>query len=228
MPRKKKVTEKPMTLSLRSAKSGDIRQMIPADNVDAEGTAWATVGENIRKGKNGSGSSGGGGGDTTLTKETIANFYNSLTGGDWRVADMEIAFNTSVSNPPTVDYYGTDYSDQFGVTMSGLTCKSGVMGTPICLGVTDSDKKSFISSNDPMFYTTILSGRGNWMVFYSKYSSNGWVYVRVLLPFQYADPNVNSWNHNSEDDWDTKVQKWQEEDAEAAKKAAVSEEHKEV
>ena len=50
MPRKKKVTEKPMTLSLRVAKAGDDKQMIPADNVDAEGTAWATVGENIRKG----------------------------------------------------------------------------------------------------------------------------------------------------------------------------------
>lgn len=50
MPRKKKVTEKTMTLGLRGAKAGDDRQMIPADNVDAEGTAWATVGENIRKG----------------------------------------------------------------------------------------------------------------------------------------------------------------------------------
>ena len=62
MPRKKKVTEKPTTLGLRAEKSVDERQMIPADNVDAEGTAWATVGENIRKGKNGSGGSGGGGG----------------------------------------------------------------------------------------------------------------------------------------------------------------------
>ena len=50
MPRKKKATEKQMTLSLRSAKTDDSRQMISSDNVDAEGTAWATVGENIRKG----------------------------------------------------------------------------------------------------------------------------------------------------------------------------------
>ena len=85
MPRKKKVAENPMTLSLRAEKAGSGRQMIPADNVDAEGTAWATVGENIRKGKNGSGGSGGGG-DVALTKETIANFYNTLVGGDWRVA----------------------------------------------------------------------------------------------------------------------------------------------
>lgn len=42
--------EKPRALSLRDAKAGNERQMIPADNVDAEGTAWATVGENIRKG----------------------------------------------------------------------------------------------------------------------------------------------------------------------------------
>lgn len=31
----------------------DDRQMIPADNVDANGTPWATVGENIRHGSNG-------------------------------------------------------------------------------------------------------------------------------------------------------------------------------
>lgn len=229
MPRKKKVTEKPMTLSLRGAKAANDRQMIPADNVDAEGTAWATVGENIRKGKNGSGGSGGGGGgDATLTKETIANFYNSLTGGDWRVADIEVAFTTAGPAGPNISYYDIDYSEQFGVTAMGMTCKSGIMGTPIYLGVTDSDKKAFISSNDPMFYTTILSGRGNWLVFYNKYSSNGWIYSRFLLPFQYSDPNVNSWSHNSEDDWDLKVQKWKKEDAEAAKKAAVSEEHKEV
>lgn len=36
MPRKKKVTEKPMTLGLRNEKAGADRQMIPADNVDAE------------------------------------------------------------------------------------------------------------------------------------------------------------------------------------------------
>ena len=42
MPRKKKVMEKPMTLGLRGAKAGTGRQMIPADNVDADGTAWAT------------------------------------------------------------------------------------------------------------------------------------------------------------------------------------------
>ena len=229
MPRKKKATEKPMTLSLRGAKAGNGRQMIPADNVDAEGTAWATVGENIRKGKNGSGGSGGGGGgDATLTKETIANFYNSLTGGDWRVADMTISFRTAQSDPPSVEYHDMDYSDQFGVTLSGLTCKSGIMGTPICLGTDDPMNTDLLSSNDPMFYTTQFKGRGNWMIFTGGYSSSGQVFTRVLLPFQYADPNVNSWNHNAEDDWDQKVQKWQKEDAEAAKKEAVSEEHTEV
>lgn len=236
MPRKKKVTEKPMTLSLRAGKAGNDRQMIPADNVDAEGTAWATVGENIRKGKNGSGGSGGGGGDATLTKETIANFYNSLTGGDWRVADITIMLQTTSTDQPTVEYHDTDYSDQFGVTRSGMTCKSGVMGTPIYLGETDPHFGSNFSSNDPMFYTTMYGERGNWMAFYDKYSTGGWFSARVLLPFQYADPSVNSWNHNSEDDWDLKVQKWQKEDAEAvqkeiaesAKKDAVSEEHTEV
>ena len=66
------------------------------------------------------------------------------------------------------------------------------------------------------------------MSFGSRYAMQGLVHARVLLPFQYADPNVNSWNHNAEDDWDKKVQKWQKEDEEAAKKAAVSEEHAEV
>ena len=227
MPRKKKVTEKPTTLSLRGAKAGNDGQMIPADNVDAAGTAWATVGENIRKGKNGSGGSGGGG-DATITKETIANFYNALTGGDWRVADMTITLQTASTDQPTVEYHDTDYSDQFGVTRSGVTCKSGVMGTPIYLGETDPNYSYLFSSNDPVFYTTMFKDRGNWMVFYDKYSSGGWFSARILLPFQYADPSVNSWNHNAEDDWDLKVQKWQKEDAEAEKNSAVSKENAEV
>ena len=225
MPRKKKVTEKPMALSLRSAKAVTDRQMIPADNVDAEGTAWATVGENIRKGKNGSSGSGG---DAAITKETIANFYNSLTGGDWRVADMTISYRSGQSDPPSVEYHDIDYSDQFGVTITGMTCKSGVMGTPICLGTDDPMNTDLLSSNSAMFFTTQFKGRGNWMIFTDGYASSGQVFTRVLLPFQYADPSVNSWNHNAEDDWDLKVQKWQEEDAEAVQKAAVSEEHKEV
>lgn len=227
MARKKKVTEKPMTLSLRGAKSGNDRQMIPADNVDAEGTAWATVGENIRKGKNGSGGSGGGG-DATITKETIANFYNSLVGGDWRVADMTISYRTAQSDPPSVEYHDTDYSDQFGVTATGVTCKSGIMGTPICFGTDAPMNTDLLSSQTPMFYVTQFKGRGNWMVFTNGYASSGQVFTRVLLPFQYADPSVNSWNHNSEDDWDLKVQKWQKEDAEAAQKAAGTEKRTEV
>lgn len=227
MPRKKKVTEKPMTLSFRAGKAVNDRQMIPADNVDAEGTAWATVGENIRKGKNGSGGSGGGG-DATITKETIANFYNSLVGGDWRVADMAITLNTTSIDQPSVEYHDEDYSDQFGVTRSGITCRSGIMGTPIYLGDYEQHKDIIFSCNDPMFYTTMFKDRGNWLVFYDKYSAGGWITARVLLPFQYSDSRVNSWNHNSEDDWDMKVQKWQKEDAEAVQKAAVSEEHTEV
>ena len=228
MPRKKKVTEKPMTLSLRGAKASNGRQMIPADNVDAEGTAWATVGENIRKGKNGSGGSGGGG-DATITKETIANFYNTLVGGDWRVADMTITYSTGQSaGMPSVEYHDIDYSDQFSLLSTGIVCRSGIMGTPICLGTVDPKNNDLLSSNTPMFFLTQFKGYGNWLVFNDRRASNGKVFTRVLLPFQYADPNVNSWNHNSEDEWDLKVQKWQKEDAEAAKKAAVSEEHKEV
>lgn len=228
MPRKKKVTEKPMELSFRAGKAVNDIKMIPADNVDAEGTAWATVGENIRKGKNGSGGSGGGGGDATITKEAIANFLNTLTGGDWRLADMTISLNTTSIDQPSVEYHDTDYSDQFGVTRSGMTCKSGVMGTPIYLGETDPHFGSNFSSNDPMFYTTMLQDRGNWLAFYDKYTTGGWFSAHVLLPFQYTDARVNSWNHNAEDDWELKVQKWQKEDAEALQKATVSEEHTEV
>lgn len=228
MPRKKKVTEKPMKLGLRAGKAGNDRQMIPADNVDAEGKAWATVGENTRKGKNGSGGSGGGGGDATITKETIANFYNSLTGGDWRVADMTISFRSAQSDPPDVEYHDVDYSDQFTATLTGMICKSGIMGAPICLGTEDPMNVDILSTENPMFYITQSKNRGNWMKFHGNYSSSGWIFTRVLLPFQYADPSVNSWGHNSEDDWDLKVQKWQKEDEEAAKKAAVSSEKTEV
>lgn len=222
MPRKKKVTEKPTTLSLRSANAGDDRQMIPADNVDAEGTAWATVGENIRKGKNGSG------GEATLTKETIANFYSALTGGDWRVADMTISYRTEQSDPPSVEYHDIDYSDQIGVTATGLFCKSGIMGTPIYLGTDDPRDTDLLASNTPMFYTSQFNGPGNWMYFTNGYSLSGQVHARILLPFQYSGPNVNSWGRNAEDDWEQKVQKWQKEVAEAVQKAAVSEEHTEV
>lgn len=227
MPRKKKVTEKPMTLSLRGAKAGNDRQMIPADNVDAEGTAWATVGENIRKGKNGSGGSGGGGGDATLTKETIANFYNALTGGDWRVADMTITLISNNNDIPTVEYHDVDYSDQLAVSRSGITCRSGIMGTTIYLGCTDPESTSIRTAEDPMLFTTQKRYYGNWVAFGTRYSQNGDISARILIPFQYASPSVNSWSHNVEDDWDMKVQKWQNEDAEAVQKA-VSEEHTEV
>lgn len=59
MARKKKLTEKPMVLATQEivAKKDtniyDGRQMIPADNVDADGKAWPTLGENIRHGVNG-------------------------------------------------------------------------------------------------------------------------------------------------------------------------------
>ena len=226
MPRKKKVTEKPMTLSLRAGKAGNDRQMIPADNVDAEGTAWATVGENIRKGKNGSGGSGGG--DATLTKETIANFYNSLTGGDWRVADMTITRNSTGNDLPTVEYHDVDYSDQFAVSRAGITCRSGIMGATIYLGCADPMNTTLRTSEDPMLFTTTKRYYGDWMAFGTRYSLDGTISARVLLPFQYSDSRINSWNHNSEDEWDLKVQKWQKEDAEAVQKAAISEEQKEV
>ena len=229
MPRKKKVTEKPMALSFRAGKAVNDRQMIPADNVDAEGTAWATVGENIRKGKNGSGGSGGGGGDATLTKETIANFYNSLTGGDWRVADMTITRDSAGNDLPTVEYHDVDYSDQFAVSRAGITCKSGIMGTTIYLGCACAEPMNtpLRTSEDPMLFTTTKRYYGDWVAFGTRYSMDGIISARILIPFQYSDPSVNSWNHNAEDDWDLKVQKWQKEGAEAVQKA-VSEEHKEV
>ena len=79
MPRKKKVTEKPITLGLRSEKAGNDRQMIPADNVDAEGTAWATVGENIRHGAK----------DTGIGKEFLNAFVSAVLGTDSEVITVE-------------------------------------------------------------------------------------------------------------------------------------------
>ena len=49
----------------------DERQMIPADNVDANGTPWATVGENIRKGSKGA-----------PTKDDALNMLSALLGVD--------------------------------------------------------------------------------------------------------------------------------------------------
>ena len=77
MPRKKKVTEKPMTLGLRGAKSGNDRQMIPADNVDADGTAWATVGENIRKGSR-----------KATTKEDVLDAISALLGVEVTIEEV--------------------------------------------------------------------------------------------------------------------------------------------
>ena len=104
------------------------------------------------------------------------------------------------------------------------------MGTTIYLGLgpVDPENAPLRTAEDAMLFTTQQRYYGNWMAFGFRFSLDGIISAHVLLPFQYADPNVNSWNHNSEDDWDLKVQKWQKEDAESAKKAAVSEEHKEV
>ena len=79
MPRKKKVTKKPMTLGLRAAKAVYDRQMIPADNVDAEGTAWATVGENIRHGAK----------DVVYRKELLDAFVSAVLGTDSEVITVE-------------------------------------------------------------------------------------------------------------------------------------------
>lgn len=79
MPRKKKVTEKPTALSLRGAKAGNDRQMIPADNVDAEGTAWATVGENIRHGVK----------DIRIGKKFLDAFASAVLGTDSEVITVE-------------------------------------------------------------------------------------------------------------------------------------------
>lgn len=81
MPRKKKVTEKPMTLSLRDGKAGDDRQMIPADNVDAEGTTWATVGENIRYGVKEN--------NVVFRKELLDAFVSAVLGTNAEVITIE-------------------------------------------------------------------------------------------------------------------------------------------
>ena len=56
----------------------DERQMIPADNVDNNGTAWATIGENIRNGANGASV------DSSLVEKLIEN----LTGINVKVTTL--------------------------------------------------------------------------------------------------------------------------------------------
>lgn len=94
MPRKNKVTEKPMTLGLRGAKANSGiyggAQMIQADNVDANGVAWATVGENIRKGAKG-----------LPTKDDALNIISALLGVDLSLEEVTCTLKPSV--PIAVD-----------------------------------------------------------------------------------------------------------------------------
>lgn len=74
----------------------DDRQMIPADNVDEDGTPWATVGENIRKGSK-----------IAPTKENALNMLSALLGVDISVEEVTC---TLVPSKPI----GIDNSDFIG------------------------------------------------------------------------------------------------------------------
>lgn len=70
----------------------DERQMIPADNVDNNCTAWATIGENIRKGCKGA-----------PTKEDALNTLSALLGVDLSIEEVTCTLKTNehitVDNP---------------------------------------------------------------------------------------------------------------------------------
>lgn len=68
----------------------DERQMIPADNVDADGTPWATIGENIRKGAKG-----------VPTKEYALNIMSALLGVDLSLEEVTCTIKPHV--PIAVD-----------------------------------------------------------------------------------------------------------------------------
>lgn len=74
----------------------DSRSIIPADNVDEDGTAWATVGENIRKGSK-----------VAPTKENALNMLSALLGID--ISVEEVTCTLVPSNP-----IGVDNSDFIG------------------------------------------------------------------------------------------------------------------
>lgn len=68
----------------------DSRSIIPADNVDADGIPWATVGENIRKGSKGA-----------PTKEDALNIISALLDIDLSIE--EVTCTLKPSTPISVD-----------------------------------------------------------------------------------------------------------------------------
>ena len=67
----------------------DSRSIIPADNVDADGVPWATVGENIRKGAK------------NVGIELAEKMYSAILGLDVEIVDVTL--NLSATNIKTSD-----------------------------------------------------------------------------------------------------------------------------
>lgn len=88
MPKKIKVQKK--TVSKKADQNiYDGRQMIPADNVDADGKAWPTVGENIRKGTK------------DINEKLAEKMYAEILGFDVEIVDVTL--DLSKTNITTTD-----------------------------------------------------------------------------------------------------------------------------
>lgn len=102
----------------------DERQMIPADNVDADGTPWATVGENIRKGSK-----------EAPTKEDALNMLSALLGVDLSLEEVTCTLKPSepikVDNPVFTGKYEVITSNKmivdFFVISSTIKSGNGVL-----------------------------------------------------------------------------------------------------
>ncbi len=71
----------------------DSRSIIPADNVDADGVPWATVGENIRNGKKNYGIN------------FLASLFSDIFGVEMQIVDVEINMTQDIisTNIPTIE-----------------------------------------------------------------------------------------------------------------------------
>lgn len=95
----------------------DSRQMIPADNVDADGVPWATVGENIRKGHNG-----------VISKQIAIEMLSALLGTQIEIETVNVV--VTKSTPLTIDNtkFKVTNASIYSVEKSiiGFFCKSDV------------------------------------------------------------------------------------------------------
>lgn len=70
----------------------DSRSIIPADNVDADGVPWATVGENIRKGSK------------NYASDFLASLFSGFFGFEMQIVNVEINLRNDIltTNIPSI------------------------------------------------------------------------------------------------------------------------------